>query len=48
MTATEEVNKPFLKKNSLLELKDFLRGLLNDESINQEEFDYEIIKINLK
>ena len=40
MTATEEVNKPFLKKNSLLELKDFLRGLLNDESINQEDFDY--------
>ena len=40
MTATEEVNTLSLKKNSLLELKDFLRGLLNDESINQEDFDY--------
>lgn len=40
MTATEEVKKPSAKKNSLLELKDFLSGLLNDERINQEDFDY--------
>ena len=40
MTATEEVKKPSVKKNSLLELKGFLNGLLNDERINQEDFDY--------
>jgi general secretion pathway protein E len=40
MTATEEVKKPSVKKNSLLELKGFLSGLLNDERINQEDFDY--------
>ena len=40
MTATEEVKKPSVKKNSLLELKDFLGGLLGDERINQEDFDY--------
>ena len=40
MTATEEVKKPSVKKNSLLELKDFLGGLLGDERINQEDFNY--------
>ena len=40
MTATEEVKKPSVKKNSLLELKDFLGGLLGDECINQEDFNY--------
>jgi general secretion pathway protein E len=40
MTATEEVKKPSVKKNSLLELKDFLSGLLSDERINKEDFDY--------
>ena len=40
MTATEEVKKPSVKKNSLLELKDFLSGLLGDERINQEDFNY--------
>ena len=40
MTAAEEVKKPSVKKNSLLELKDFLGGLLGDERINQEDFNY--------
>ena len=42
MTATEEVKKPSVKKNSLLELKDFLGGLLGDERINQEDLNYEL------
>ena len=40
MTATEEVKKPSVKKNSLLELKGFLSEPLKDGCINQEDFDY--------
>jgi hypothetical protein len=40
MTATEEVKKSSVKKNSLLELKGFLSGPLKDGCINQEDFDY--------
>ncbi|MEX0963155.1 MAG: GspE/PulE family protein [Pseudohongiellaceae bacterium] len=39
MTATEEATKLSRKKNSSLDLKDFLSGLLADERINQEDFD---------
>jgi len=40
MTATEERQKNTRKKNSLLDLGDFLQGLLSDERINQEDYDY--------
>ena len=40
MTATEEVKRPARKKNSLLDLQDFLSGLLADGRIKQEDFDY--------
>ncbi|GJM11705.1 MAG: type II secretion system protein E [Pseudohongiella sp.] len=40
MTATEDIKRPSVKKNSLLDLKDFLSGLLDDGRINQEDFDY--------
>jgi general secretion pathway protein E len=40
MTATDEVKNPARKKNSLLDLQDFLSGLLADGRIKQEDFDY--------
>ena len=40
MTATDEVKRPARKKNSLLDLQDFLSGLLADGRIKQEDFDY--------
>ena len=40
MTATEERQKNRREKNSLLDLGDFLQGLLSDERINQEDYDY--------
>tara|TARA_B100000767_G_scaffold229207_1_gene219831 strand:- start:141 stop:536 length:396 start_codon:yes stop_codon:yes gene_type:complete len=44
MTATEEVKKPSVKRNSLLALKGFLSGPLKDGCINQEDFDYVLKK----
>lgn len=40
MTATEELHKASRKKNSPLDLKDFLNGMFVDGRINQEDFDY--------
>mgnify|MGYP003677158781 FL=1 len=40
MTTTEEVKQPSRKKNSLLDLKDFLGGLLADGRIDQGDFDH--------
>jgi len=40
MTATDEVKNPARKKNSQLDLNDFLSGLLADGRIKQEDFDY--------
>lgn len=40
MTTTKEPKKRTRTKNSKLDLKDFLQGLLADERINQEDFDY--------
>lgn len=40
MTATKEAKKRTRKKNSKLDLKDFLLGLLADERINKEDYDY--------
>lgn len=42
MTEVEEQQKSTVKKNTLLDLKDFLYGLLADERINQEDHDYAI------
>lgn len=39
MTATKEPKKRTRKKNSQLEMKDFLAGLLADERINEEDYD---------
>lgn len=40
MTATKEPKKRARKKNSKLDLEDFLLGLLADERINKEDYDY--------
>ena len=40
MTAKDEVKRSARKKNSLLDLQDFLSGLLADGRIKQEDFEY--------